>query len=164
VRARFAVVIRADDLSFELARAVLDQVGPEEVPVLDALGLEFVEASSAPAGGDGALGFDVGQMTMAVAAASVAVAAKDYLISVTSQYASDEGANALRRLVKYLRRKRDAGSGSKDDSVDGNLAFADAELAEVRRRTFEHARGLGLSEAKAQLLADAVSGALPGSQ
>ena len=142
-----------------MARAALEQVGPDEVPLLDALGLDFVEASSAPRQSDGALGFDVAQITMAVAASSVAVAVKDYVVGVLTTYASDEGAIRIRGLVSFFKRKR--GVGDKSGSPRGDdaaVALAEPELAEVRRRAFSHARGLGLSEAKANLLADAISG------
>ncbi len=146
----------ANDLSFEIARSALTQVGPDEVALLDALGLEFVEASCAPMKGDGALGFDVVQIGMAVAASSVAVAVKDYVVEVVSTYASDEGATQVRRLVDFFKRKRGVATANNDAPIE----LAEHEVAEVRRRAFAHARGLGLSEAKAQLLADAISGAL----
>ena len=151
---------RADELSFELTRYVLEELGSEELPVLDALGLDFVEASSAPRPRDGALGFDVAQITVAMAASSVAVATRDYLVEVLKAHAADEGASALRSLINFFKHRRhsELDSGDRDGGV--RPAFAQTEIAEVRKRAFVHARGLGLSEAKSNLLADAISGSL----
>lgn len=159
-------VVRADELSFELARAALDEVAPDEVPLLDALGLDFVEASSAPSQRDGALGFDVTQVAMAVAASSVAVAVKDYLLGTVEAFATDQGAEHLGRMVRRLKRRRRTANGLVDPQGAGAEADVDLspeEISEVRRRAFVHARGLGLSQAKADLLADAITGSLRGS-
>lgn len=157
----------ADDLSFELARAMLVAASPEEVPVLDALGVDFVEASSRPSTGDGALGFDVGHLAMAVAASSVAVAAKDYLLEVAKKYAVDGGSSAIKALTKFLRgRRRSTDDGNTEADSESGVADQTAlrldpeEVTEVRRRAYQHACGLGLSDAKASLLADALAGSL----
>jgi len=156
---------RADELSFELTRAVLEQVSPEEVPMVDALGLEFVEAASAPHGGDGALGFDVASLSMAVAASSCAVLVKDYLIELAKaaatelgkSLAAEQGPNLIKSLVKALRRKRGA---EKDKPPTTAVQLDPAEISEVRKRAFAHAQRIGMDEAKATLLADALAGSL----
>jgi hypothetical protein len=154
-------VKRADELSFELTRAVLTQISPDEVPMVDALGLEFVEAASAPHGGDGALGFDVESLSYAVAASSCAVLVKDYLIELAKAAATELGKSLASEqgpsLVKALRRKRGA---EKDKQPTSSVHLDPAEINEVRKRAFAHAQRIGMDEAKATLLADALAGSL----
>ncbi len=121
------------------------------------MGLDFVEAASAPIQRDGALGFDVTQVAMAVAASSAAVAVKDYVVAVAETYATDRGADLLGSMLAKMRKRRSPGD-KRPDAVEVELP--PEQIAEIRRRAFTHARGLGLSDAKAGLLADAISGSL----
>ena len=147
--------MRADELSFELARAMLEAVGPDELPLLDALGVDFVQAASAGSSGDGALGFDVSQLSMALVAGSVAAISTDQIVEMTIK----QGADGVKELVKYLKRRRSE-SGSKNNGDDTAVVLAANEITEVRKHAYQHACGLGLSKSKANLLADALAGSL----
>lgn len=137
--------------------------------MVDALGLEFVEAASAPHGGDGALGFDVASLSMAVAASSCAVLVKDYLLELAKaaatelgkSLAAEQGPNLIKGLVKALRRKRGAEiEKDKAKPTAPAVQLDPAEITEVRKRALAHAQRIGLDEAKATLLADALAGSL----
>ncbi len=161
-------VKRADDLSFELTRSVLTRLAPAEVPLIDSLGLEFIEAASSPKSSDGALGFDVDQFAFAVAASSCAVAAKDYVLELARNAAAEfskslasESANGVvKALANSLKRKRGAPAAATPPPKGPPITLDPAQISEVRKRAYAHACGIGLPEQKAALIADAIAGSL----
>ncbi|AQA04954.1 hypothetical protein BVC93_23945 [Mycobacterium sp. MS1601] len=147
---------RADELSFELARAAVAQLSPAELPVLDGLGIEFVEASSAPTGGDGALGFDVTQLTFAVVASQCAVASASVVAEFFKAAAGESGTSLAKALASRIKQRRQSASAVPKPPVPLDPAL----LMEVRKRAFEQARQSGLDESAAKLMADALVGSL----
>ncbi len=147
------------ELAFELTRAALSEIEPAEVDVLDTLGTDFVVACRSNPSGDGALGFDVAQISIAVVSASVASGVVDYLQTVTADFAKEEGKGLLQRLAKRLRTQRDEAAGKKS-APDLGPPLPDARIEQIRALAFRHARTLGLSEARAEVLASAMAGGL----
>ncbi len=148
------------ELAFELTRVGILAVEPSEVEVLDALGPDFVDASRAVRSGDGALGFDVGQISVAVVSASVAGVMVEYLREVVRGYAVDEGKDVFERLLIKLRRRGEPPADDGDGSAHLTDPLPPEHLAAVRQLAFDHARALGLGERRATMLADAVAGGL----
>jgi hypothetical protein len=149
---------RADELNFELARAAVAQLAPAELPVLDGLGLDFIEAASAPRAGDGALGFDVQQLTFAVVASQCAVASGAVIMKFFESLASESATSAAKGIANALKKRRGA------PTTGGPRAAAPrldpGQLAAVRKTAFDKAQQSGLSEAQAGLMADALIGSL----
>jgi hypothetical protein len=147
---------RADELNFELARAVVAQISPDELPVLDGLGLDFVEAASAPKAGDGALGFDVQHLTLAVVASQCAVASGAVIMEFLKSIASESATNAAKGLADALKKRR----GATATNSPPPPKLDPSQLALVHKKACDKARQAGLSEGQAGLIADALVGSL----
>jgi hypothetical protein len=148
-----------DELVLELTRIALGETSPAEVALVDAVGPEWVRAVRAGARGDGALGFDVAQLSLAVVTSSAAIAVVDYLGEVAKAYAVDEGQSIVRRVLVRLRRNRNNNAQTPAEP----LSLRPEHVARIRQVAFEHARKLGLGEGKAEVLARSLADSLAGS-
>jgi hypothetical protein len=140
----------ADELALALAERSIEQVSPQERAAVDALGPQLLEAGVTP-GKDGALGFGVGEVALSVASIGAAKAAAEIVIQVLRGFAVDEGKSLLRQLIDRLRGR----SSEPAPSVLGS-----AELARVRDAAYRHATAIGVDDARAATLADAITGSL----
>ena len=143
-----------DDATLALSALVLADVSPDDVPLLDAVGPELLVAADAGPGKDGALGFGGVDAVLAMVVITVSKHVLAYVGEVAKHFAVEQGGNWLKRLASALHKRR-AG----DATVAVPELSAD-ELARVRAVAFTSACRLGVDESRAQLLADAMSGAL----
>ena len=153
-----------DDLALELAKQGLAAVGPEEIPLLDAVGPELVASADATAQSDGSLGFglpDISLATVAIAAAKEVVVV---LIECAKKYAVDEGTGFIGKLVAKLHAhgqdaKNHDGKDEAGEKVKAPILEPE-DLQRARGVAYRRAVDAGLDPAKAGLLADAIVGAL----
>jgi hypothetical protein len=135
------------ELAGRLARAVVARLAPEEAPLVEA----GVEARSEPAGAERVLGFGLEVAVPLLAPVALAVAQE------VARYVGDRLGDALRGgrgPIGWLRR------GRPRRRRPARLELTPPQLAEVRRLARERARALGLSESRADALADAIVASL----
>jgi hypothetical protein len=140
-----------DELALALAQRSIDEVSPAERPVIDALGPDLLAAGGEPAR-DGALGFGVGEVALSVAAVGAAKAAAEVVVQILRAVAVEEGKGIVRWLIERLRGDSTAAPAGE--------ALAASDLTRVRDVAFRHAAAIGVDEARAATLADAIVGSL----
>jgi hypothetical protein len=142
-----------NDLTIDLARAVVSAVAPAELPIFEATASayddEHMESVSFP---DGQIGFGTDVITLSVIAIPVAQFVGK-LIEAMVVGALTEGAKVgLRDSLKKRFTKQKAPAAAKPLPAD--------VVERARSAAFEQAAALGLETARANLLADAVAGCL----
>lgn len=146
-------------LALELTAVSLEQVAPDELPVLDESAEEYFEdpdAALSTTDGDAPLGSGVTVVMMT----PYLLAAAGTVLPVLGAIAADLGKDVAKDLVKepvvdWLRRLiRRPGQAPPADALTA------AQLARVRGVVEEKARACGLADAQAALVADATAGAL----
>lgn len=157
-----------EELVRELAQIALNQIAPEELAVFDETADEFFEDPDAvlsPEHRDEAVGFGLDAALATPFVLAVVMPVVQYLVATVAEAAKDEASTTVKGLVKRLFRKlradddvepqRDAEPLTVDDDEDGLTAD---EAAQVRAIAYDRALAIGLPEAQARLLADAVGG------
>jgi hypothetical protein len=150
-------------LSLQLSAAVLEQVAPEELLVLDETAEEFWAAPDKlldPRHRDEALGFGLDLALMAPYALAVCGPVVNFLADCVLQSVRSETQARTDTLVARLFRRV---PGRTDDahSADGTLhALTTDQVRTVHDVARAQATRCGLSADQAGLLADAVAGAL----
>ena len=145
------------DLVAELTRAVVADVGPEELALFDALLADYLRNPARQPPGredpDDPLGSGLGAIALITPAAAAMVIA-------TLQFVGVEGVTAAREeAVKVIKRRVAALFGS--DGRDAKPAPLDREqLAQVRRLASKEAESFGLPPATAEQMAKVLVGAL----
>jgi hypothetical protein len=157
-----AVASETDDreLIVAVSRDVVASIAPEESVLFRPLSVAYFEhperLSRPPQ--DDMLGFGVGDVVVALTPVALTVVSETlvYLRAELAKTVAHDAAAALDAKVKALFRRSHPG----DQRAEAVPALSQEQLAEVRRRAIEKARVLGLSEHRANLLADAVVGSL----
>lgn len=142
---------RHREATLGLTRALLVRVSPAEVPLLDVMGSQLIDAR--PRRSDGALGFGAEEVAWIAAAVPIATAVSDILLDVVKGAASDLVKDwATRTLGRFHNPPADATVSTPSDAA--------VVIERAERAAHEHALALGLDEARARLLSDAVRGSL----
>jgi hypothetical protein len=139
---------------------VVAAVAPEEIPLFRPLSDAYFDHPDRlprrPK--DEMLGFGVGEFVVPLTPVALMVVSETlvYLRGELAKSAARHAAGALEAELKALLRRFHTG----DRPPESVPALSPQQLAEVRRRVIERARRMGLSEARAGLLGDAVVGSL----
>jgi hypothetical protein len=155
------VSVQDPELAVDLARDVLGQVAPEELPlfgVTSELYRRDPGAVEAQAGSEEMLGFGaevIAAMTPIVL--SVAGAVVNVLLDQVRAAAAAESEGVVRSMVHRLFRSFGASS---DAGEDRSVALTKDQLRAVRQVAVDRARALKLPDAEAELLAEAMVGSL----
>jgi len=144
----------------ELARLVLEQAAPEELVLFPETAEEYFKDPQAvldPKRRDEALGFglDVAMLTPYVLA--VATPVIRFLASTVAEAAGQEAKPLVTRIVRRLLRRPDPVS---EAAGEAPAPVSTDQARRVREIAYQRAKGLGLNEDQAVLLADSVVGGL----
>ena len=158
-------------LASELAALSLEDAAPEELVLFPEVEEEFhrdPEALLRARGRDEAVGFGLDVAMLTPYALAVVVPVIQFLASVVQDAAKEEVrtsvSDAIRRLFK--RGPKVDADGAADDAAAGQtppapaLALTPDQARTVRQTAFDQARGLGVDETRAGLLADSLVGRL----
>ena len=163
-----------------LARTTVDEVAPEEAPLFGPMSQAYFDpsrSSKAGSGTDDMLGFGVDAAAAAVLVTPIALeAAKSvigYVVGELQTTFKDEAKPMIQAFVKrLLSRQAEAGlrrpMAPRDDGAakagakppDGPLPFTEEQLAEVRKVALKTAERMGMERDKANVVADAIVGAI----
>jgi hypothetical protein len=148
--------VNASEFTLRLARAVAARVAPEESGVFD----EVASAWRAGLAAGRAPGSSVG---FGVEAALVSAVVIEVIAASVAQVLAIGAAAAGGRWRRWRTRRRGTGralAAADVPAVDGRIALTAAQCAQLRDVSRRHAEVLGLSPATAELLADALVGAV----
>lgn len=149
--------VQDSDLTVDLARDVLGDVAPEELPlfaVTSELYRRDPRAVEAQAGSDDMLGFGADVIAaMAPIVLSVAGEVVSTLLKQLRMAVEGESESAVKALVRRMLR-------SDRSEAPSGAALTTQQLREVRDVALSRARALNVPEKDAQLLAEAMVGRL----
>lgn len=146
-------------LASELAALSLEDAAPEELALFPEVSEEYfrdpqgvINAQSR----EEAVGFglDIAMLTPYLLA--VATPVIGFLVSVVQETAKEEVKTSLAGAVRRLLRR----DQSAPAEPDAQLALSREQARLVRQTAYDHARGLGVDEDRAGLLADSLVGRL----
>jgi hypothetical protein len=148
--------IDASVLAIDLARRVVDVIAPEEDAVFDEVASSWRAGSAAGRPPGGSIGFGIETALVSELALQVVAGSLVEVIGF--------GVTAARSWWPPGRRRRKVIAASRlaveVSAVDGRIALSAAQAAELRTVARRHAVTLGMGKARADLLADAVVGAV----
>ena len=146
-----------DELTIELARAAVADASPHELDVFDLLAEGYREDGiSFDDRGDGALGFGADVIETAMAAIPVAKVVGLVLEAAAADLVKDGAVAGFKALMR--RRLRNKAGGA--EPVPTEPAIPVEVVSRARETALQQASSIGLAPEKAQLLANAVAGAL----
>jgi hypothetical protein len=151
-----------DTLVRDMARIVVKQVAPAELPMFSTLSDAYLADLRAPrsgSGGSGPLGFGVGDAVelLTPVALMVATEVTQHLVGEFTRGAVARGRRAVTHAVRRLFRI--TGKSAEPEDEEAPVTLTAVQWAEVRRIAVETARRSGLSAEMAELMGDAVVGA-----
>jgi hypothetical protein len=135
-----------NELVCELAELALERLAPEEIAVLPETAEEYFRdprSVLAPRRRDEAIGFGLDLALLTPYVLAIATPVLGVLTSIAQQTLEDASARMIRRLFRR-----------------GDVSLSASQAEQVRDVALEHARGLGLDDGRAALLADAIVGGL----
>lgn len=153
-----------DKRAIEAARAAVQVVAPEEMPLFDATVRAWRRRGR---GSDDMLGFGIGGVEPVITPAALAAASTvaGFLARTVVDAARDETSTVLRVRVRGVVRRlfgcrAPAGPAADPHASVSTTGIAPAELARIREVTLARLLAAGLPAERAALVADAVIGAL----
>ncbi len=151
-----------DELVRDLARVMVVEAAPDELPVFPALADAYfadpARALRAPRRRDSRgdpLEFGAAEVVVLVTPVAIAVAS-----GVVQDLAAELARNAATRVTQAVRRLLRLADGERAQPGEVGLALTGERCAEIRANVFDTAVAYGLSQDEAGLLADAVVGRL----
>ncbi|MER7456029.1 hypothetical protein [Micromonospora sp. NPDC126480] len=153
--ARPPTTVEASAVVVRLAREVSEQLAPEESGVFDEVAAAWRAGHSAGRAPGGAVGFGIEEALVSAVVIEVVAGSLRDLLGL--------GAAAVRSRWRRWRRRDRTGpelAGAAVPAVDGRIVLTAAQVARLRELSRRHAITLGLDEATADLLADALVGAV----
>lgn len=147
----------------ELAGLVLEQVAPEELAILDDTAQEYFadpQATLDPRRRDEPLGFGIDIALLGPYVLAIATPVITYLGSLVAQGIQEVAKPLVADLVRQLFRRPGSGVAPVTASAPPQLVLTSEQARWIRDTTHERARVLGLPDAQASVLADAVVGSL----
>ena len=157
-----AAVPSADEreLVSELAQAVLERTAPEELLVFPETADEYFRDPQAvldPKRRDEAVGFGLDLALVTPFVLAVATPVVRFLLDSTAEAVQAEAKTSIAAVVRRLVRRGDDAEAPASDPVP---ALSTAQLQSVRELAYTRAKAVGVDEAQAALMADAVVGGL----
>lgn len=149
-----------DDLVLDLARGVIAQAAPHELPVFRATAAAYLQDPQRveTAQKDEMLGFGVDALAaLTPCVLVVARAVVEFVAEEVAKALKDEGAGRIQQVVRRLLRRSDV---SEDSAVPSSARLTQDQLGRVHRLALEKSAALNLSPSQAQLLADSMVGSL----
>lgn len=155
--------IENKELIHELARDVITQIAPQELPLFRAHSEAYFKdpqnALQSQSAKDELLGFGVGEAVVLLTPIALATLNEVVMFvgGEVKKSAQGEGAAWIQQAIKALFKK------FRQPEVDDKkmpAALTPEQLTQVRKIAFNKARQLKLSEDRAKILADAVVGSL----
>jgi hypothetical protein len=140
--------------ALSLALIILDDIAPEEVPVLEALGPDLARSDALISSSDGALGFGVEEFAWSVVALPVSKAVVSFLVDQAKEAVSDSIKEQTKELLERWKAR-----GAHDTKAVANLSIPSEMPEQVRDVAYRHGITIGLLPEQAALLADAVQNA-----
>ncbi len=155
--------IEDKDLITELARDVVSQIAPQELPLFRANSEAYFKdpekVLQSQAAKDEMLGFGAGDAVVLLT--PIVLATLDevvkFVVEEVKKSVQGEGAARIQQAIKALFKKF---RQPEADDKKKPAPLTPEQLVQVRRIAFNKARQLKLSEERAKLLADAVVGSL----
>jgi hypothetical protein len=149
------------ELLSEVARGVLAEVAPDELPMFGLASDAFLKDPSRAAGGgndDEMLGFGGGELELLTPVVlTVTSGVISFLVTTVLTAAKAESQTIIQARVRQLFKR--FGSGDSQPKPAG-LGLTREQLVEVRRVAFEIASRTGVTAAQAALVADSTVGQL----
>ena len=149
-------------LASELAALSLEDAAPEELVLFPEVAEEYFRDPDGvlnAQGRDEAVGFGLDVAMLTPYALAVVVPVIKFLASVLEDTAKEEvRASLSERIRKLFRRDADEEPGA--EAATPALALSRDQARTVRQTAFDQARGLGVDDARAGLLADSLVGRL----
>jgi len=148
----------AQDLARELAALSLEQAAPEELVLFPEVSEEYFRDPDGVLNAqarDEAVGFglDIAMLTPYLLA--VATPVVQFLASIVRDTAEEEVKTSMAGAIRRLLRR------DTTPAVPANQpALSTEEARQVRRTAYDQARGLGLDDERASVLADSIVGRL----
>jgi hypothetical protein len=141
-----------NDLTIDLARALVSAVAPEELPIFEATAPSYDdEHMDSIQVSDGQIGFGADVITLSVIAIPVAKLVGKVIEAMVVGTLSEGAKISLRDAMK---KRLTRGKGPEADPLPADV------VQRARSAAFEQAEALGLEADRANLLADAVAGCL----
>jgi hypothetical protein len=150
-----------NELVAELARLALEEAAPEELVLFPETAEEYFQDPQAvldPKRRDEALGFglDIAMLTPYVLAIVSPVI--QFLVSTVAEAVGEEAKPLMIRMVRRLFRQ--SGPASEKAAGEAPAPLSAQQARQVRDLAYRRAKGLGLEDDQAALLADSVVGGL----
>ena len=149
-------------LASELAALSLEDAAPEELVLFPEVAEEYFrdpDGVLSAQGRDEAVGFGLDVAMLTPYALAVVVPVIKFLASVVEETAKEEVRTSLSERIRKLFR-RDADEQPEADDAAPAFALSREQARAVRQTAFDQARGLGVDDARAGLLADSLVGRL----
>jgi hypothetical protein len=149
-------------LASELAALSLEDAAPEELVLFPEVAEEYFRDPDGvlnAQGRDEAVGFGLDVAMLTPYALAVVVPVIRFLASVVEETAKEEVRISLSERIRKLFR-RDADEEPEAGDAAPALALSREQARAVRQTAFDQARGLGVDDARAGLLADSLVGRL----
>jgi hypothetical protein len=152
-------------LASELAALSLEDAAPEELVLFPEVEEEFFrdpEALLQAQGRDEAVGFGLDVAMLTPYALAVVVPVIKFLASVVQDTAKEEVTTSLSAAIRrHFKRDGDKeGDHAEPAAPAPALALTQDQARQVRQTAFDQARGLGVDDSRAGLLADSLVGRL----
>ncbi|MGH4011727.1 MAG: hypothetical protein ACRDTH_26770 [Pseudonocardiaceae bacterium] len=147
----------------ELAALVLEQIAPEELGVLDDTAQEYFadpQATMDPRRRDEPLGFGIDIALLGPYVLAIATPVITYLGSLVAQEVQEATKPLVADLVRRLFRRPSSDAAPITASASSGLVLTPEQGRWIRDTTHERALALGVPDAQAGVLADAVVGGL----
>ena len=149
-------------LASELAALSLEDAAPEELVLFPEVAEEYFSDPDGvlnAQGRDEAVGFGLDVAMLTPYALAVVVPVIKFLASVVEDTAKEEVRTSLSERIRKLFR-RDADEKPAAEAAAPAFALSREQARAVRQTAFDQARGLGVDDARAGLLADSLVGRL----
>jgi hypothetical protein len=149
-----------NELVAELARLALEQAAPEELVLFQETAEDYFRDPRAvldPGGRDEPLGFGLELAMLTPYVLAVATPVIRFLASTVADAAGEEVKPLVARIVRRLFRRPDPASEATEPAPP---PLSTDQARQVREIAYRRAKGLGLDEDRAVLLADSVVGGL----
>jgi hypothetical protein len=157
---RHASVAAADerDLVAQLAEAVLERTAPEELVLFSETAEEYFDDPEAvldPKHRDEAVGFGLDLALLTPFVLAVATPVVRFLLDAAADALQDEAKASIITAVRRLVRRD---SDAEPPAAGQALSLSTTQLSSLRDLAYSRARAVGVAEAQAALIADAVVG------
>lgn len=149
-----------DELVVDLARGVVAQTAPHELPVFRATAAAYLEDPEGveTAQKDEMLGFGVEAVAaLTPCVLAIARAVVEFVVEEVAKVLKDQSAGTIQRVVRRLFRRPDT---MEDPGLPAPPKLTEDQLRRVHQVALEKGAAFNLPPSQAQLLADSMAGSL----